>query len=150
MKLDLQGAFEVTATPEAAYAFLTDARAFAPLVPMFKELREIADEQFIVVLEVGVPQVRGRVDTQVRITARDPGRHAAFATTSRHPLGVADNALAFTLEPTDRGATVHWTCVSTVHGTLASLASGLLTPLATRNIHAMIASIQSALSRSEP
>lgn len=138
MKLDLSGDFDVQASPAAAYAFLMDPRRMAPLLPMFKELTAVHDEGFTVVLEVGVPQIRGRVEAVVKRLDCLQDQHARFDCRGRHTLGMADTVLAFELIPEGGGSRIRWQCQSIVRGTLASLANGVLAPLAKRNIASMI------------
>jgi carbon monoxide dehydrogenase subunit G len=138
MKLDLSGDFDVQASPAAAYAFLMDPHRMAPLLPMFKELSAVHDEGFTVVLEVGVPQIRGRVEAVVKRLECLQDQRAQFDCRGRHTLGMADTLLAFELIPEGGGSRIRWQCQSIVRGTLASLANGVLAPLAKRNIASMI------------
>ncbi len=145
MKIDLAGDFEVIAPASEVYRFLTDPTRFAPLLPMFKELSDVQEQRFRVVLDVGVPQIRGRAEANVQFVEQLPDQRAALRSNVRHSLGMADTEMGFTLEPQGSGTRVLWTCSSTVRGMLASLASGILAPLARRNVDAMIASVQQEL-----
>lgn len=146
MRIALDGRFEVAAAPQRAFAFLTDPQRFAPLLPMFRELKDVNSDRFRIVLDIGVPQIRGRAEAEVTFVERVANEKAAFATTVKHALGVADSTLSFTMSPNGAGSAIQWTCDSVVRGTLASLAAGLLKPLAKRNVAAMIESVQKELS----
>lgn len=150
MKLDLSGEFEVQANPTAAYDFLMDPHRMAPLLPMFKELKAVDSSGFTVVLEVGVPQIRGRVETVVKRLECLPNQKAQFDCRGRHTLGMADTLLGFELTPSGNGSRVSWQCQSIVRGTLASLANGVLAPLAKRNIASMIEVLQTELGHPIP
>lgn len=145
MKIDLGGNFDVTASVADSYAFLTDPNRFAPLLPMFKELSNVTDNGFRVVLDVGMPQVRGRAEADVVFIERQPGRLASLKGKVRHTLGMADSDMQFALAPAGTGTRVTWKCSTMVRGTLASLASGILAPLARKNVDAMINSVQQEL-----
>ncbi len=145
MKIVLDGVFEVGVTPAQAFSFLTDPQRFAPLLPMFRELKDVDADRFLIVLDVGVPQIRGRAEAEVRFVERIADRKAGIVSTVRHSLGMADSSMSFTLSPSGSGTSIQWSCDSTVRGTLASLASGLLKPLAKRNIAAMVESVQREL-----
>lgn len=145
MKLELDGAFEVSAAPERAFGLLADPNRFAPLLPMFKELREVTAEGFIVVLEVGVQQIRGRLETRVKPVESVPASRLRYVSNSRHVLGMTDSEFRFDLAPAGSGTHVAWRTESIVRGTLASLANGILMPLARRNVQATIAAIQKEL-----
>jgi carbon monoxide dehydrogenase subunit G len=150
VKIDLDGSFDVAASPGQAYAFLTDPTRFAPLLPMFKELKDVGPDSFQIVLDVGMPQIRGRAEAQVCFIERIEGEHARFSSSVRHSLGMADGGMGFTLSPLSGGSRIDWVCNTKVRGTLASIASGLLAPLARRNIAAMIASVRAELDRVQP
>lgn len=145
MKIDLGGDFMVAASPSDSYAFLTDPRRFAPLLPMFKELSHVTDAGFRVVLDIGMPQVRGRAEADVVFVERSLDELAALKSKVRHTLGMADTDMRFRLEPSGAGTKVAWSCSTMVRGTLASLASGILAPLAKKNVDDMIRSVQQEL-----
>jgi uncharacterized protein len=145
MKIDLGGDFEVAASTPEAYAFLTDPARFAPLLPMFKELSNVTGDSFRVVLDVGMPQVRGRAEADVTFVEKQPDQLASLKGKVRHSLGMADTDMSFALVPAGTGTRVTWKCNTMVRGTLASLASGILAPLARKNVDAMIKSVQQEL-----
>ncbi|MGQ0653883.1 MAG: CoxG family protein [Betaproteobacteria bacterium] len=149
MKIVLDGQFEVAAAPERAFAFLTDPQQFGPLLPMFRELKDVQADRFDLVLDVGVPQIRGRAEAEVKFVERVANEKAAFTATVKHALGIADSTLSFTMTPAGVGTAIRWSCDSLVRGTLASLAAGLLKPLAKRNVAAMIESVQRELGAKE-
>lgn len=149
MKLALDGNFLVSSSPAQTYRFLTDPERFAPLLPMFKELKNVEGDAFEVLMEVGVPQIKGKAQVQVRFSEKVEGERASLTSQVRHALGMADAQLAFLLAPYQTGTKVQWTCDSTVRGTLASVASGILSPLAKKNVKAMIASVQNELGALE-
>ncbi len=149
MKLALDGDFLVSSSPADTYLFLTSPERFAPLLPMFKELKNVEEDAFEVVMEVGVPQIKGKAQVQVRFSEKVEAERASLTSQVRHALGMADAQLAFLLAPYHEGTKVRWTCDSTVRGTLASVASGILSPLAKKNVKAMIASVQNELGALE-
>jgi len=149
MKIDLSGQFDVTASPAEAYAFLTDPTCFAPLLPMFKELKQSGADNFRIVMDVGMPQIRGRAEAEVVFVERLENERASFRSNVRHALGMADTDMGFTLSPQGTGTSVEWRCSSTVRGTLASLARGILAPLARKNVDDMIESVRQALGASD-
>ncbi|MEI6301241.1 MAG: SRPBCC domain-containing protein [Betaproteobacteria bacterium] len=145
MKLQLDGSFDVEATPTEVFAFLTDPMRFAPLLPMFRELREVESQRFKVILEVGVPQIRGTVEATVTVVELLAGTRARYKSSTRHTLGMADSDIGFELAPRGTGTRVVWRSETLVRGTLASIANGILMPLAKRNVQAMIDALRTAL-----
>lgn len=145
MKVELDGTFEVASPVEESFGFLSDPTRFAPLLPYFKELKEVGDDCFTVVLEIGVPQIRGTAEVQVKLVEKAFPVRAKYRSSGRHALGMIDSDLGFTLQPAAIGSTVSWSSVSIVNGMLASLAQGILVPLAKRQIKSMVKSFQDAL-----
>jgi carbon monoxide dehydrogenase subunit G len=149
VKVELDGVFEVASSLEESFGFLGDPTCFAPLLPYFKELKEVNDDGFTVVLEIGVPQIRGKAEVQVKLVEKAFPLRARYRSRGRHALGMIDSDLGFTLQPAAAGSTVSWSSVSIVNGTLASLAQGILVPLAKRQIKSLVKSFQDALASSE-
>ena len=145
MKVELKDQFDVTTSPAETFAFLTDPQMFAPLLPYFKELKDVQPDAFTVGLEIGIPQVRGRVDVDVKLVERVAPERATYKSSGRHALGIVDSELAFSVSPNGAGSTVHWHSASIVNGTLASLAQGILVPLAKRQIKSLVKTCQDRL-----
>jgi uncharacterized protein len=145
VKVDLADKFDVTTAPAETFAFLTDPELFAPLLPYFKELKDVQPGAFTVGLEVGIPQVRGRVDVAVKLVESVKPERATYKSSGRHALGMVDSELAFSVVPNGEGSTVRWQSSSVVNGTLASLAQGILVPLAKRQIRLLVKTCQDRL-----
>lgn len=145
MKVELADQFEVKTAPADTFAFLTDPERFAPLLPYFKELKDVQPDAFTVGLEVGIPQLRGRVDVDVTLVESVAPERATYKSSGRHALGMVDSELAFSVAPSGTGSTVRWQSASVVNGTLASLAQGILIPLAKRQIRALVKTCQDRL-----
>jgi carbon monoxide dehydrogenase subunit G len=148
MKVELDGTFEVATPPEESFGFLTDPMRFAPLLPYFQELKDVGDDDFTVILAIGVPQIRGRAEVQVKLVEKAFPLRATYTSRGRHALGMIDSDLGFTLQSVAVGSSVSWSSVSIVNGTLASLAQGILVPLAKRQIKSLVQSFQDALQSS--
>lgn len=145
MNIDLDGRFEVAAGRQATFDYITDPRRFGPLLPYFREIREVGPDFFRLALEVGVPQIRGAADVHVHVVELVPGELARYRSTTKLALGVVDSDLSFQLDDAAGGIAVTWQTRSKVRGNLASIAGGILAPLARRNINAVIESLQAAL-----
>ena len=145
MKVELADQFEVTTAPADTFAFLTDPQRFAPLLPYFKELKDVQPGAFTVGLEVGIPQLRGRVDVDVKLVESVAPERAAYKSSGRHALGMVNSELAFSVAPSGTGSMVRWQSASVVNGTLASLAQGNSIPLAKRQIKALVKTCQDRL-----
>lgn len=150
MKVDMDGNFEVTASPAETFAFITVPQTFAPILPYFKELHSVEGDTFGVLLEVGVPQIRGRADVAARRIESVPNERVVYTINGRHALGMIDARMTFVIEPVDAGSRVTWTSEGTVSGTLASLAQGILLPLARRQVKSLVMAVQKELGAVQP
>ena len=146
MKIDLSGDFEVSASPAETFAFITTPSRFAPVLPYFKALKDAAEAGFVVVLEVGVPQIRGVVEVNTELVEQRPPERAVYKARGRHALGMMDSTLIFCVAPGAGGSIVTWQTESVVSGTLVSLANGILVPLAKRQIKSLVASVRASLN----
>ena len=149
MKVDLNGEFEVAAKPNETFAFITTPESFAPVLPYFRELKDVSGRTFTVVLEIGVPQIRGAVEVNAELVETRAPEHALYNVKGRHALGMMDSIMTFSVAPTQSGSVVIWKTESTVSGTLASLAQGILLPLAKRQINSLVKSVHEALGGAE-
>jgi carbon monoxide dehydrogenase subunit G len=153
VKFKYDGTFKVNRSAQEAFDFLVSPSEFAPLLPYFKELKDLSAEGFTLVMEIGIPQLRGQVEAKVNRVRQpeDAGMQAAYNASGRHSLGMVDSQLAYSVAATADGESeVTWLCESLVSGTLASLAQGILAPLARRNIDQMIKAVQRELNGEAP
>jgi carbon monoxide dehydrogenase subunit G len=148
VKIELADQFEVTAATVETFAFLTDPQRFAPILPFFKELKDVQPDAFTVELEVGIPQVRGRVTIEVKLVESVAPDRASYKSSGRHALGIVDSELEFSVAANGTGSIVRWHSASIVNGTLASLAQGILVPLAKRQIKLLVRACQDRLGTS--
>jgi carbon monoxide dehydrogenase subunit G len=149
MKISLNGEFEVSASPEEAFAFISTPNRFAPVLPYFKDLKNAAEGSFVVVLEIGVPQIRGIVEVNTLLIEQRPPEHLVYKARGHHTLGMMDSMLMFDVAPKPNGSIVRWQTESVVSGTLVSLANGILLPLAKRQIKSLVASVRASLDGTE-
>ena len=149
MKISLNGEFEVSASPEEAFAFISTPNRFAPVLPYFKDLKNVAEGSFVVVLEIGVPQIRGIVEVNTLLIEQRPPEHLVYKARGHHTLGMMDSMLMFDVAPKPNGSIVRWQTESVVSGTLVSLANGILLPLAKRQIKSLVASVRASLDGTE-
>ena len=95
MKVDLDGEFGVAATVDETFAFITDPERFAPILPYFKKLTVAEGRKFTVVLEVGVPQIRGTAEVDAELVEEQAPQRAVYSVKGRHTLGMMDSTITF-------------------------------------------------------
>lgn len=147
MPIKFEGEFDVTATPDEAYAVLSDTTKYAPLLPTYVSHEVKDDGSADVTVKVGVGKIRGKaVINLTRVTAEAPTR-AAYTGKGKVMGGAFNMDTTFELEPTSSGGTlVKWEGSLNMFGKLVALAGGLIRPIAKKDIERLIAAIKAALS----
>ena len=147
MAIKFEGEFDVTATPQEAYAVLSDTTKYAPLLPTYVSHELKDDGSADVTVKVGVGKIRGKaVINLTRVEANEPTR-AAYSGKGKVMGGAFNMDTIFELEPRDDGGTtVKWEGSLNMFGRLVALAGGLIRPIAKKDIARLIAAIQAALS----
>jgi len=147
MAIKFEGEFEVTATPQEAYAVLSDTTKYAPLLPTYVSHELKDDGSADVTVKVGVGKIRGKAHINLtRVEANEPTR-AAYSGKGKVMGGAFNMDTIFELQPRDDGGTtVKWEGSLNMFGKLVALAGGLIRPIAKKDIARLIAAIQAALS----
>ena len=147
MAIDFEGEFDVTASPEEAYAILSDTTKYAPLLPTYVSHEVKDDGSADVTVKIGVGKIRGKAVVNLTLTGVDAPKRAAY-TGKGKVMGSAFNMdTAFELEGLDGGGTrIKWNGSMTMFGKLVALAGGLIKPIAKKDIEMLVGAIQSALS----
>lgn len=147
MAIKFDGEFDVTASPEEAYAILSDTTKYAPLLPTYVSHEVKDDGSADVTVKVGVGKIRGKaVINLTRVEAVPPTR-AGYSGKGKVMGGAFNMDTVFELEPASGGGTtVKWEGSLNMFGKLVALAGGLIKPIAKKDIARLIAAIQAALS----
>jgi carbon monoxide dehydrogenase subunit G len=147
MPIKFEGEFDVTATPDQAYAVLSDTTKYAPLLPTYVSHEVKDDGSADVTVKVGVGKIRGKaVINLTRVTAEAPTR-AGYTGKGKVMGGAFNMDTVFELEPIATGGTlVKWEGSLNMFGKLVALAGGLIRPIAKKDIERLIAAIKAALS----
>lgn len=149
MKISYDGTFTANQSPEEVYQFLITPQKYAPLMPFFKELKDVEEDSFTLVMEIGIPQLRGKAEVKVNRLPSESSDllQANYNASGKHSLGMVDSVVSYTVTSAGEAKSdVKWKCDSVVSGTLASLAQGIMAPLAKRNIDQMVKAVQRALN----
>ncbi len=147
MAIQFEGEFDVTATPDEAYAVLSDTTKYAPLLPTYvaHELKD--DGTADVTIKVGVGKIRGKAVINLTQSNAIPPKRAEYSGKGTVMGGAFVMDTTFELVPRESGGTtVKWAGSMTMFGKLVALAGGLIRPIAKKDIARLIAAIQAALS----
>ncbi len=145
MAIRFEGEFETDRTPEEVYAFLTDPKKFAPLLPDFQSMTQQDETHFTVKVNVGISYIRGAADMKMELTETDRPKRAQYK--GQGSVSGSNVALTagFDLLPAGEGTKVAWQGEAQIFGRLASVAGGLLEPLGKKNVQKLIDGLQAAL-----
>lgn len=146
MAVAFEGTFTVATPREQAYAVLSDAERFSPLLPTYRSHALCEDGSADVAVKVGVGKIRGTATVNLQLAeAKEP--QAATWTGNGKIMGGAFNlTAAFGLDELAPGETqVRWRGELTIFGKLTSLAGGLIEPVARKQIQQLVDAIQNAL-----
>ena len=146
MAVEFAGDFVVATPREEAFAVLSDADRFAPLLPTYLSHESCDDGTSDVAVKVGVGKIRGTAIVNLQLTDARKPESAAWAGKGKIMGGAFNLTAAFELDELAPGETrVRWRGGLTIFGKLTSLAGGLIEPVARKQIQQLIDAIQNAL-----
>ncbi len=149
MAIEFTGDFTVTASPQEAYAVLSDPERFAPMLPTYHSHTINDDGSSDVTVKVGVGKIRGKAKVNLTLTESEAPRKAAYEGKGKVMGGNFNMDTAFELKDASGGGTeVHWRGDLKMFGKLVTLAGGLIKPIAQKDIQRLIDAIQAELSKS--
>ena len=147
MAIKFDGEFDVTASPEEAYAVLSDTSKYAPLLPTYVSHEIKEDGSADVTVKVGVGKIRGKAVINLTQSSAIPPKRAEYSGKGKVMGGAFNMDTVFELVPRENGGTtVKWEGSLNMFGKLVALAGGLIKPIAKKDIARLIAAIQAALS----
>jgi carbon monoxide dehydrogenase subunit G len=150
MAVEFAGDFVVPTPRDEAFAVLSDADRFSPLLPTYMSHETGTDGSADVSVKVGVGKIRGTAIVHLQPAERRPPESAAWAGKGKIMGGAFNLNAAFDLDELGPDETrVHWRGDLTIFGKLTSLAGGLIEPVAKKQIQQLIDAITDALGRSK-
>jgi carbon monoxide dehydrogenase subunit G len=146
MAVEFNGEFAVPTPREQAFAVLSDADRFAPLLPTYVSHETGTDGSADVSVKVGVGKIRGTAVVHLQLAERRAPESAAWAGKGKIMGGAFNLNAAFDLDALGpRETQVRWRGDLTIFGKLTSLAGGLIEPVAKKQIQQLIDAITDAL-----
>ena len=146
MPFSFSGDFAVAKSREEVYAFLTDPKAFGPLLPEFQGVEDQGPGRWNLKIGIGVAHIRGTATVRLILAAQDRPRTAEYIGQGQFAGGSVNLTASFELSDAAPGTKVSWKGEAQVFGALASLAGGLLEPMVKKNINTVVDSMKQALS----
>lgn len=146
MPFTFSGDFVVARAREEVYAFLTDPKAFGPLLPEFQGITDEGKGRWTLKIKIGVAHIRGTASVRLILAAQNPPQSAEYIGQGQFAGGSVNLTAGFELSAAAPGTKVSWKGEAQVFGALASLAGGLLEPMVQKNLKTVIDGLQKALS----
>ena len=146
MPFAFSGDFVVSRSREEVYAFLTDPKAFGPLLPEFQGVNEEGPGRWTLKINIGVAHIRGTASVRLILAGQNPPQSAEYIGQGQFAGGSVNLTAGFELSDAAPGTKVSWKGEAQVFGALASLAGGLLEPMVQKNIKTVVDSMKQALS----
>ena len=146
MPFAFSGDFVVSRSREEVYAFLTDPKAFGPLLPDFQGVTEEGSGRWTLKINVGVAHIRGTASVRLILAAQKRPDSAEYIGQGQFAGGSVNLTASFELSDAAPGTQVRWKGEAQVFGALASLAGGLLEPMVQKNLKTVTDSLKQALS----
>lgn len=146
MAISFSGDFTVGKNREEVYAFLTDPKAFGPLLPEFQGVNQEGPGRWTLKINIGVAHIRGTASVRLILAAQNPPASAEYIGQGQFAPGSVNLTAGFELSDAAPGTKVSWKGEAQVFGALASLAGGLLEPMVQKNIKTVVDAMKQALS----
>jgi carbon monoxide dehydrogenase subunit G len=146
MAIKFSGEFTTPRTTEEVFDLLSDPAKFAPLLPEFQSMTVQDPTHFTVKVRVGVSHIRGTAELKMELSEANRPHRAQY---KGHGSAVGSEVTivaGFDLSSSVEGSKVNWQGEANVFGKLATMAGGMLEPLGRKNLQALVAGLQSALS----
>lgn len=146
MAIKFSGEFEVKRTPEDVYAFLTDPKKFAPLLPDYQGMTMQDATHFTVKVNVGISYIKGTAEVKMELAQADHPTRAEYKGKGTVAGGNVALTAGFDLSKVKTGTKVAWKGEAQIFGRLTSVAGGLLEPLGKKQVQKLIDGLQAALA----
>ncbi len=142
-----QGTFDVPASRETVYAFLTDAKNVTSIFPDVQDLKVTDENNFSAKVKVGMSFIRGTLDVKMALTDKKPGSFAKLKARGTGLNSSVDLESTFSLEESETGSTtVSWATEAKISGMMASVGSRLMESAAQKYVNQMVDSLKRKLA----
>jgi carbon monoxide dehydrogenase subunit G len=146
MPLHYEGDFEVPASKEKVFDFLTDPKRVGTLIPDVESIEVIDENNFNVKAKVGISFIKGTISFRLKVVEKEPPTYAKLVGKGTGLSSYVDVETSFSLEDKQgRGTVVKWAVDANIGGLIAGVGSRLLGSTAEKVIKQVIAGLQEKL-----
>ena len=128
--MEISGKTQFKHSQEVMWSALHDPEILKQVIPGCQKLELIGDNEYEVVMKLGVAAVKGEYVGQVKLDDVDKPNHYVFNAEGSGTPGHVKATMDCKLEPTDKGCVLVWDCKAEVGGMIASVGSRVLNGIA--------------------
>jgi carbon monoxide dehydrogenase subunit G len=130
--VNLDGSAVLHAEPEKVWSIITDPAVLARTIPGCESLVQVGDDEYKMIVSVGVGAIRGTYAGSVRLSDQEhPKSYVMHASGSGGPGNVRAKVL-ISLEPSSDGTTLTYSADAVVGGAVAGVGQRMMTGVAKR------------------
>lgn len=144
--MNFEGTFTLEVPMETVYNFVMDPEKLASCIPGLKKLEKYSDEEFSVLVKVGIAFIKEDFLIKFKVVDKKPPSHATLAGTGSGKSGTVDIQATMDLSENGVNTTMMWKAEANVGGKLGSMGQRLITGQAEKIINQMFEGIKSSLS----
>lgn len=144
--MDFSGEFEVKSSKNAVYDFVTDPEKLSLCIPGFKSIDIKNEDEFSVVVRIGVAFIRGDFNIDMKLAEKIEGKHARVLGHGKGLGGTIDLDAVFDLSDRDNVTLMTWRARALIGGKIASLGQRVMGNQADKMINEMFDSLKKNLS----
>ncbi len=142
-----EGSFEVSASKEKVFSFLTDPKKVTTIFPDVENVKIIDENNFTLKAKVGISFIRGTLDVKLTLAEKKEPTYAKLKARGTGISSSVDLESAFNLEDAKGGGTlVKWASDARVSGLIASVGSRLMDTASEKYVKQIVGSMQKKLS----
>ena len=144
--MQLEGTFDVKASPTEAFRFLMDPMRLGRHMPDVEDIQVEDENNFTLKAKVGVSHIKGTMIMKLTVVERQEPVSAKLVGKGSGMASVVDMVTTFGLEDAGGGVTrVRWQGEAKIGGKLAAFGGGLMDRLAKKNLERFVAGVQAGM-----
>ncbi len=144
--MNLDGSATLSGTPEQVWAVITDPAVLARTIPGCQSLTQVGEDNYQMVVSVGVGAIRGTYAGEVRLADKQhPTSYVMHASGSGGP-GSVRATVTLTLAETDGATALRYSADAVVGGAVAGVGQRMITGVAKRLAAQYFAAVDAELT----
>jgi carbon monoxide dehydrogenase subunit G len=144
--VNLDGSALLHADPERVWSVITDPAVLARTIPGCESLERTGDDEYKMIVSVGVGAIRGTYGGEVRLTDQRRPKSYVMHASGAGAAGNARATVTIDLQPGDGGTTLTYSADAVVGGPVAGVGQRMMTGVAKRMAGQFFSAIDAELT----